>query len=218
MAGEIISIDLTGSKELIAVLKALPGQVEKKVLSFAVREAAKPILKAARRLVPVGKYPQGSGEVGGTLKKSIKIRAFKKKRPGIVGFSVGGNIRDFPQGEAFYGFWQEYGWRAGKRPWRSHTSLKHLQTRLAEWEGILERQKLTRRKRLQVQRFVKGFRQSIRERKNDKRPQIPGKFFIKRAYDANKHVSRDTMEKLIVKGLEREAERLAKKAAANPAA
>jgi HK97 gp10 family phage protein len=202
MAEEIIAINLTGLTELVSALKQLPERVEKKVVSFALREAAKPLLKAARKLVPVK---------SGLLKKSIKIRAFKKKRPGIVGFSVGGSIVNFPQGEAFYGFWQEYGWRVGKRPWRSHTSLKSLETRLAEWEGILERQRLSRKKRLQVVRFVKGFKQSIRERRNDKRRQIPGKFFIKRAYDAHKHITADTMAKLIVKGMEREATRLAKK-------
>ena len=52
-----MTIDLRGQRELIAALTELPLAVEKRVLSFALREAAKPILKAARASAPVGSYP-----------------------------------------------------------------------------------------------------------------------------------------------------------------
>lgn len=170
---EVIAINLTGAKELIAALTQLPERVEKKVAGFALREAAKPILKAARQNAPVGEYPESSGRTGGTLRKSIKIRAWKKKRPGVVGFSVGGSVIEFPKGKAFYGYFQERGWIPFKR--------------------------------------AKG-EPHIRDRKvKPGQYKIPGKYFVRRAYDAHKHVSAATLERLIIKGMEREAERLAKK-------
>lgn len=173
MAEEIIAVNLTGLTDLVAALKALPERVEKKVVTFALREAAKPILKTARKAAPVGRYPENSGRVGGQLKKNIKIRVFKKKRPGVVGLSVGSNVSDSPQGKVFYGYFQEKGWIPFRRA-KGEPHVKDRQLKPGEYR-------------------------------------IPGKFFIRRAYDANKTISADTLGRLIVKGMEREAARLAKK-------
>jgi HK97 gp10 family phage protein len=103
---ETVSINLFGHKELIRALEQLPVAVENRVLKFALREAAKPMLKAARANAPVGR--------SGLLKKSIKIRTMKRKK-GRVGFTVGASRDNLPTGKAFYGYFQEKGWVTGKR-------------------------------------------------------------------------------------------------------
>lgn len=167
---QTVSIDLSGFKELVSALERLPVAIENKVLKFALKEAAKPILKSARANAP---------KDTGALKKAIKIRTMKRKK-GRVGFTVGPFARDIPGGKAFYGYFQEKGWVTGKRTADDRRSQK----------AGKERQPKQGQRR------------------------IPGKFYLRRAFDANKSITQQQMHDLIVKGIEREAERMAKKAQA----
>jgi HK97 gp10 family phage protein len=164
---ETVSIDLFGDRELISAFEQLPEAIENRVLKYALREAAKPILQSARANAP---------RATGALKKSIKIRTMKRKK-GRVGFTVGSSARDIPEGKEFYGYFQEKGWVTGKR-----TSAD----RQAQKKGIERTPKMGQRR-------------------------IPGKFYVRRAFDAHKELAKAQMRELILKGLEREAERLAKK-------
>jgi hypothetical protein len=199
---ETVFANLSGHKAVLLVLEQLPAAVENRVLKHALREAAKPILKSARANAP---------KDTGALRKGVKIVAWKRK-PGRVGFTIG-----LTPDIAFYGYLQEEGWSAGKRPWKSHRSERSVEARLNELEAIGKRQKFDRSKKA-GRRELRGFISSLRAaranlaaRKADTRRKIPGKFFIRRAYDAHKQAAADRMGDLIVKGMEKEAERLAKK-------
>ncbi len=102
-----VAIDLSGDKELIAALNNLTPALEKKALRTALRESSKPILSAAKARAP---------RDTGALKKSLRIKAFKRTRKGKVGFSIGtSSLGSAYQGKQFYGAFQEYGWHTGKR-------------------------------------------------------------------------------------------------------
>jgi len=76
-----------GVKELQKSLKQFPKNIQKNVMTGAVRAGAKPIVKRARELVPVEH---------GDLKKSIRIKKRRiPKGSTMLKFSIhaGGNIR-----------------------------------------------------------------------------------------------------------------------------
>lgn len=76
-----IGLVVTGHKEIDAKLAALPLTLQKRALRPVMRSAAKTIQKAAKRYAPTAT---------GRLKRSIKVRSFKRSRKRIgVGISAG---------------------------------------------------------------------------------------------------------------------------------
>lgn len=92
-------ISLQGGAELMDALEALGPAMEKKVLRSAMREAAKPMLAEAKRRAPV---------LTGQLRKSLKIKAMKRRSNGQVGVLIA-TEKGFFKGETFYGAFQEFG-------------------------------------------------------------------------------------------------------------
>lgn len=78
MAG--ITIQLTGADELKRLLDGLPTKLEKKYLRKGVRDVGNKILASAKSRVPVDTS---------AAKDSLKVRAFKRTRKGIVGVTIG---------------------------------------------------------------------------------------------------------------------------------
>lgn len=72
---EKFSMKVSGDRELIAALDALPDRLRKNVLRRAVRRACKPILATAKALVPV-RY--------GHLRKSLSTKIVAYHRTGAV--------------------------------------------------------------------------------------------------------------------------------------
>lgn len=95
---------VTGDKQLTRQLNALGGPKAKEFHRKASRKAAKPILDKAKQVV--------SAKTG-RLRKSLTIRAAKRSRKSI-GVRVTQREGAF-KGDAFYGGFQEMGWRPGKR-------------------------------------------------------------------------------------------------------
>lgn len=98
------TLRLEGGKALERKLKTLPTRVRNKVVRTALREGAKIVQHATKELAPVRT---------GLLKKSIKVRAAKRKR-GRIAINVQMGAGDY-KGETFYGAFIEYGHRLGKR-------------------------------------------------------------------------------------------------------
>lgn len=102
MAKKDTELVLLGVPELHRALKDFDVSVHKKVIRYAVRQAAKPVLDAARRLVPVRT---------GALKRSLRIRALRRQRKRT---SIGVQVvtgRDFFKGDTYYGGMVEFGTR-----------------------------------------------------------------------------------------------------------
>lgn len=101
----------TDAKELTKGLLSLPMKVRKKVMRPALKAGAKVVLPTALANAPVGKTRR--------LISSIRIKPAAKAsvlRKGIVAMSIetGKGAPGFT-GEGFYGAFQEFGWRSGKR-------------------------------------------------------------------------------------------------------
>ena len=75
-----VDITLTGADELKRLLTGLPMNLEKKYLRKGVREVGNRILASAKPKVPLDTE---------AAKDSLKTRAFKRTRKGIVGVTVG---------------------------------------------------------------------------------------------------------------------------------
>mgnify|MGYP001009153993 CR=1 FL=1 len=94
----------TGAKEIELALAELEKRIANKIIRRVMRESMKPIAVAARENAPVET---------GVLRSAIKVRAMKRSR-GRIGIMVMIGEGDF-KGDTYYGGFQEYGWKTGKR-------------------------------------------------------------------------------------------------------
>lgn len=95
------AVILTGDKQLDRRLKNLDAKLGKKVVRQATRKALRPVMLTTKRNAP---------KDSGVLRKSVKIRALKRSRSrfGSRVSGIGGN--NFA-GTAYYGGFQEWGWK-----------------------------------------------------------------------------------------------------------
>jgi HK97 gp10 family phage protein len=93
-----MNIEIKGAKELEKKLLSFEPKIGRKIVRNALRKAAKIILIAAKANCPV---------VTGDLKKSLRVRAMKKKkhRYGVMVATSAGWFK----GKTFYGAFVEYG-------------------------------------------------------------------------------------------------------------
>lgn len=95
-----VNISVTGLKEIDDVLKGLPLQFQDRVLKQAHSDAAKPLVEAAKSIVPVGQT--------GNLQKSIGVVKTNLKKSGVVGLVQVGPRRGGGN-KGFHGHFIEYG-------------------------------------------------------------------------------------------------------------
>lgn len=101
----IIRVAMHGDKQVMSRLKGVVPRLRRKVLGKAARIAMKPLLQNAKANAPKGKT--------GLLRKAIKLRAMKRSRVKVgVYIAIGDKMFE---GQTFYGAFQEFGWRVGKR-------------------------------------------------------------------------------------------------------
>lgn len=144
-AGTGQAIQLSGLPEVNKLLRALPGKVAKRVIGKAMKAALKPVQAASKANAPVKT---------GQLRKAIRVLA-GRSRGGRIVYKVVMGKGDFV-GDEFYGSFQEYGWKTGKRG-------------------------------------------------SSGRKVVPGKHFMKRAFDATKDRAKADCEAAILAGVEKEA-------------
>ena len=112
MAGELITTEVKGLKELDEFLKRLPEQIQRKALMQATAAGARVLRDSARGRVPVRANPPSpikvskgatKGRMPGFLRASIGTWRIKKGASGTVTYGVGS------RGYAFYGKFLEFG-------------------------------------------------------------------------------------------------------------
>lgn len=103
---EGVTLSIRGDKAVQRRLMALPRNLRKRALQQAARNAMKPVLAAARSNAPKGET--------GNLRKAVKSKVLRRNRKGLVGQVVSISDKWF-QGDQFYGAFQEFGWKTGKR-------------------------------------------------------------------------------------------------------
>lgn len=166
MAAQVLVV--TGTEELNAKLAKLAGKDAKAAIRKASRVALKPVAEAAKSNAP---------RKTGTLARSVKVKAITRSRSRVgsrVTTSGDGNAFS---GETYYGGFQEYGWKAGRR---------------------------TRDADLGITRAVRrnAAQKAEATRRNNARRSIAGTQFMKRAADAKKEIAlqiyRTELARLIV--------------------
>jgi len=93
-----ITLNIEGAKELERKLLSFEPKLGRKIIRQALRNAAKPILNAAKANVPVDT---------GDLKKSLKVKAMRKRRHSY-GVMIATSVGWFA-GNEFYGAFLEFG-------------------------------------------------------------------------------------------------------------
>lgn len=98
-------MNVRGHRQVIARLGRLEKKVARKILSQSARVAMRPVLAAAKANAP---------KKTGALAKSVRMRALKRNRKGRYGVRVM-TSKEWFKGDEYYGAFQEFGWKAGKR-------------------------------------------------------------------------------------------------------
>ena len=99
-----VTLQLVGDRELIRKLEAIEKRHGKSAIRKGLRAGVKILTAEAKRTAP---------RRTGALAKAIKTRAGPRSRSSIsVATRLGAG---FFKGETFYGGFQEFGWRTGKR-------------------------------------------------------------------------------------------------------
>ena len=168
MAAQVLIV--TGTEELNVKLAKLAGKDAKAAIRKASRVALKPVAEAAKSNAP---------RKTGRLARSVKVKAITRSRSRVgsrVTTSGDGNAFS---GETYYGGFQEYGWKAGRRT--RNADLGMDPTRWAR-RNAAQKAEATRR--------------------NNSRRSIAGTQFMKRAADAKKEIAlqiyRTELARLIV--------------------
>lgn len=204
MAGNIIRFSVYGDKQIMLRLKGVIPRLRRKVLMQSSREAMKPLLGAAKKRSP---------HKSGTLRKSLKMRAMKRNRRGLIGVHISTSDKWFG-GDEFYGAFQEFGWNTGRRrafnEWKvSAESFKRLQAVSKTYRKIKTEEDGTawipawrNVKPKEIESRVN--QRSLRQTQN--RRYVPGKHFVEDAYISGKEIAFD----LFVGGLRKRLDEIAK--------
>jgi HK97 gp10 family phage protein len=106
---------IEGGAELQRKLDELDRKIANTISRQALRAGSKVVLAAAKRFAPIGSTSDRGGKIhkAGTLKRSLKVRA-GKRRKGQISFAVQTAAGDY-RGDTFYGAFVEYGHKIGKR-------------------------------------------------------------------------------------------------------
>jgi len=148
-----VKVVMTGSEELNRKLAALTNQQAREAIRKAARPALKPCLQTARRVAP---------KRSGKLRRSIKIRAIARSRTRI-GARVTASASDtLYSGKTFYGGFQEWGWRAGKRTTNADLGADRGKRRTTAQRAIAKGRNDSRKK-IPGLNFLKKSAQSTRE-------------------------------------------------------
>ena len=185
-----VVVQLKGYQQIENMLKTLDKKVARKHVSKSFRAGAKVIEKQAEANAPVGRNykRKGKDHKGGTLKKSIKVKAFKRNRKGKVGFNVTTSGSDnLFQGDVFYGAFQEMGYRIGKRDAATRKAQKsYLNARKSGNALAIKR--------------TQAEYDSM-----DSRPRVPAQRFMRRAFQSHGKQATSIIERELLKGVMQEA-------------
>lgn len=114
-------VNISGVKEMEALLLQLPEAVAKKTLLIALRNSAKPILEEARRLAPVGRESKGRLRLRSTKSGKISISNYGKLKLDLKIINIPSNKTEHSAtvavtvGRAFWGMFLEFGTKHQKK-------------------------------------------------------------------------------------------------------
>jgi hypothetical protein len=161
------TIVLTGNEALNRKLAALAGPKAKAVIRKAAREALRPVFAAVKSATPTR---------SGRLKRSVRLRAIARSRSRVGARITTGGSDNLFAGRTYYGGFQEYGWKAGKRATNASVGASKFKKKTSSQKAAADAQ-------------------------NESRKQIPGKKWMKTAADNKQSLALSIYELEVEKGL-----------------
>ncbi len=194
----ITKIKLEGAAELDRKLLMLGRAAAGKIVRPALRAGAKVIQVGAKTDAP---------KRTGKMARAIRVRAMKSKRKGTIGINVTLG-QGFFRGDEFYGAFQEFGWKTGKRSGGRAAAAKRvaqylrMKSRAARSLGPgagLAKKGTPMRARQERFFLDEAARQTsgVKERRK-----IEGKHFMKNASDRLGKAAADVAVRLMKQGIE----------------
>lgn len=134
-----LDVKVSGIADFKAAITALVADMRRKVVRAALRDAARPVIRAAQNNAPVLRVPKRNRRPG-TLKRNIKVFASKVKngRNGVLGVFIkvraskaalkkGGGAGAKNPNDPYYWLFQEFGFTAtGRRRLRGGSRRRDL--------------------------------------------------------------------------------------------
>ena len=166
----VLTVKLTGDKEMQKAMRSLPGKLQKKVLRAAVRSALAPALKESKRMIPVE-----SGALRDSME--ISIKAFPPHH--MVG-------KVWPDKNFVVGFWPEGSNKPERRRPIKYAHLVeggHVVIRNGVWIGDVPPQPFIRdafaqTKDEQIRRFRKSYLRGAKREWKKLMDTVPKKFKV----------------------------------------
>lgn len=163
-----ISMIITGDERLNRKLAELKGPKAKAIIRKAARTALRPVQSAVKREAP---------RRTGRLAKSVKIKAFTRSRSRIGAKVTTAADDNLYSGRTFYGGFQEFGWKTGRRATNKDLGVKANKRRTTAQQAIVKA-------------------------KNDARKLRPGTHFMKRAADSTRFTALEIYRHEVGAGIE----------------
>jgi HK97 gp10 family phage protein len=128
-----ITITIKGDRELIRKLEMMSKTQCAKAIRPGLRAGQKIITATARANSPVA---------SGLLRSNIKTRAMKRKKDSIGILTTVGE--GWYAGKTFYGAFQEFGWKTGKRATKTSRRSQKTLAKIAAGRRVMEAAKSRR--------------------------------------------------------------------------
>lgn len=194
------TLSIDGMDELTAALSRLEAFAEKDVIKKACRAGAKVVADAAKELAP---------EKTGRLKNAIRVRMGRVKRGSVSALAAVG--KRWFAGDEFYGAFQEFGWKSGRRSRSAEAIARRItrglrqQARGFRKTGAGLARKGTEKRDQQERYFAEEGRRRAAAMGSDGRKQIPGEHFMEHAFEEKGQQALNAMTETLRAGLEQEA-------------
>lgn len=200
------TLTITGLGDLEKGLARLSAYAEKDVIQNACKKAAQVVADDAKELVP---------ERTGRLKRAIRVRLGHIYRGTIS--ALAGVGKKWFAGDTFYGAFQEFGWKAGKRRSRSVELWSRFIDRRARelWKQFKTAGSASKNRVLRARQRSLMVTQAMLDERAGKikfqppkpRRQIPGEHYMEYAFDEKGHEAMKVLLEEIRAGLERETKK-----------
>lgn len=208
MAVETTVMNVTGMEQVLAGLSRLEAWAQGDALKTGLTAAAEVVAEEARRLVPVKT---------GRLRGAIRIRP-GRKGPGSVSMLASVGKRWFV-GNEFYGAFQEFGWKSGKRGqdtlgpqirrrFRELMSQSRAARVLGAGRGLAA--KGTPFRKRQEEFFWRQANRDLAGAKRRPRRQIPGEHYMEYAFEEKKQNAMGVIVTYAMSGIENELRKVGK--------
>lgn len=172
------TIIITGDAAADRALKEFATNAQRRIVRKATREGLRPVLTAAKANAP---------RKSGRLRKSIKLRAMKRSRTKVGARITTGTAGSDFQGKTYYGAFQEFGWRVGKRA-----------------------KEVRRAQNFTLKRKVRAPGESLNTA-IDNRRQIPGRKYMANAAETKRDQAQAIFRRVVQEEIEIEAAKLRNK-------